>query len=51
MGNNNNRFKDDRDGSDTTFVNGYNNQVSNYKTIQIVTGAATRNLSLSLIHI
>ena len=40
MGNNRNRFKDDRGGSDTTFVNGYNNQVSNYKTIQIVTGRA-----------
>ena len=46
MGNNRNRFKDDRQGSDTTFVNGYNNQVSNYKTIQIVTGrAAIKKLS------
>ena len=45
MGNNNNRFKDDRPSSDTTFVNGYDNQVSNYKTIQIVTGSATRKLS------
>ena len=40
-----NRFKNDRPSSDTTFVNGYNNQVSNYKTIQIVTGTATRKLS------
>ena len=35
-----NRFTDDRPSSDTTFVNGYNNQVSNYKSIQIVTGRA-----------
>ena len=41
-----NRFTDDRDSSDTTFVNGYNNQVSNYKSIQIVTGrAAIKKLS------
>ena len=45
MGNNRNRFKDDRQSSDTTFVNGYNNQVSNYKTIQIVTGSAQRKLT------
>ena len=46
MGNNNNRFKDDRPSSDTTFVNGYDNQVSNYKTIQIVTGrSGVKNLS------
>jgi hypothetical protein len=40
-----NRFKNDRPSSDTTFKDGYNNQVSNYKTIQIVTGSATRKLS------
>ena len=41
-----NRFTDDRPSSDTTFVNGYNNQVSNYKSIQIVTGrAAIKKLS------
>ena len=40
-----NNFTDDRPSSDTTFVNGYDNQVSNYKTIQIVTGSATRKLS------
>ena len=41
-----NRFTDDRPSSDTTFVNGYNNQVSNYKTIQIVTGrSGVKNLS------
>ena len=40
-----NRFTDDRPSSDTTFVNGYNNQVSNYKTIQIVTGSAQLKLT------
>ena len=40
-----NRFKNDRPSSDTTFKNGYNNQVSNYKTIQIVTGSAQRKLT------
>ena len=40
-----NRFKHDRTSSDTTFVNGYNNQVSNYKTIKIITGSAQRKLT------